>query len=56
MTPVEPLDDYLIDQEDDIKKALTYFLNLVMRLESPTCLSMSYGLPIKWLPVPSIAI
>lgn len=26
------LEDYLVDQEDDIKKVLTWFLNLIMHL------------------------
>jgi len=34
MIPLELLKDYLIDQEDGLKKLLTWFLNLVMQLES----------------------
>jgi putative transposase len=34
MIPIELLEDYLIDQEDGLKKLLTWFLNLVMQLES----------------------
>jgi putative transposase len=34
MMPIEFLEDYLIDQEDGLKKLLTWFLNLVMQLES----------------------
>jgi putative transposase len=34
MIPIEFLEDYLIDQEDGLKKLLTWFLNLVMRLEA----------------------
>jgi putative transposase len=34
MIPLELLEDYLIDQEDGLKKLLTWFLNLVMQLES----------------------
>ncbi len=34
MISVELLEDYLIDQEDGIKKVLAYFLNLVMQLEA----------------------
>ena len=28
------LEDYLIDQDDGLKKLLTWFLNLVMQLEA----------------------
>lgn len=34
MIPIELLEDYLIDQEDGLKKLLTWSLNLVMQLES----------------------
>jgi putative transposase len=34
MIPMEFLEDYLIDQEDGLKKLLTWFLNLVMQLEA----------------------
>ena len=34
MIPIELLEDYLIDQEDGLKKLLTWFLNLVMQLEA----------------------
>jgi putative transposase len=34
MIPVELLEDYLIDQDDGLKKLLTWFLNLVMQLEA----------------------
>jgi hypothetical protein len=34
MIPIEFLEDYLIDQEDGLKKLLTWFLNLVMPLEA----------------------
>jgi len=34
MIPIELLEDYLIDQDDGIKKLLTWFLNLVMQLEA----------------------
>jgi transposase-like protein len=34
MIPIEFLEDYLIDQEDGLKKLLTWFLNLVMQLEA----------------------
>lgn len=34
MIPIEFLEDYLIDQDEGIKKALTWFLNLVMQLEA----------------------
>jgi transposase-like protein len=34
MIPIELLEDYLIDQEDGLKKLLTWFLNRVMQLES----------------------
>jgi putative transposase len=34
MIPNEFLEDYLIDQEDGLKKLLTWFLNLVMQLEA----------------------
>ena len=34
MIPIELLEDYLIDQEDGLKKVLTWFLNLVMQLEA----------------------
>jgi transposase-like protein len=34
MIPIQFLEDYLIDQEDGLKKLLTWFLNLVMQLEA----------------------
>jgi transposase-like protein len=34
MTPIDILEDYLIDQDDGLKKLLTWFLNLVMQLEA----------------------
>jgi putative transposase len=34
MEVFELLDDYLIDQDDGLKKLLTWFLNLVMQLEA----------------------
>lgn len=34
MVPIEFLEDYLIDQDDGLKKLLTWFLNLVMQLEA----------------------
>jgi putative transposase len=34
MMPIELLEDYLIDQEDGVKKLLTWFLNLVMQFEA----------------------
>jgi len=34
MIPIELVEDYLIDQDDGIKKLLTWFLNLVMQLEA----------------------
>ena len=34
MIPIDLLEDYLIDQEEGIKKLLTWFLNLVMQLEA----------------------
>ena len=34
MIPIALLEDYLIDQEDGLKKLLTWFLNLVMQLEA----------------------
>ncbi len=34
MIPIKLLEDYLIDQEDGLKKLLTWFLNLIMQLES----------------------
>jgi putative transposase len=34
MIPIEFLEDYLIDQEDGLKKLLTWFLNLVMQLDA----------------------
>jgi putative transposase len=34
MIPKDLLEDYLIDQEDGLKKLLTWFLNLVMQLEA----------------------
>jgi hypothetical protein len=33
MIPLGLIEDYLIDQEDGLKKFLTWFLNLVMQLE-----------------------
>jgi putative transposase len=32
--PIGLLEDYLIDQEDGLKKLLTWFLNLVMQFEA----------------------
>ena len=34
MIPIELLEDYFIDQEDGLKKLLTWFLNLVMQFEA----------------------
>lgn len=34
MIPLQLLEDYLIDQDDGLKKLLTWFLNLVMQLEA----------------------
>jgi putative transposase len=34
MIPIDILEDYLIDQDDGLKKLLTWFLNLVMQLEA----------------------
>ena len=34
MMPVSLLEDYLIDQEEGLKKLLTWFLDLVMQLEA----------------------
>lgn len=34
MIPIDILEDYLVDQDDGLKKLLTWFLNLVMRLEA----------------------
>src|SRR5271157_4753509 len=34
MIPIEFLEDYLIDQEDGLKKLLTWFLNLVMQIDA----------------------
>jgi len=34
MTPIDILEDYLIDQEDGLKNLLTWFLNLVMQFEA----------------------
>ncbi len=34
MIPIALLEDYLIDQEEGLKKLLTWFLNLVMQLEA----------------------
>ena len=34
MVPIDILEDYLIDQDDGLKKLLTWFLNLVMQLEA----------------------
>ncbi len=34
MIPIELLEDYLIDQEDGLKKLLTWSLNLVMQLKA----------------------
>ena len=34
MMPIDILEDYLIDQDDGLKKLLTWFLNLVMQLEA----------------------
>jgi putative transposase len=34
MIPIELLEDYLIDQDDGLKKLLTWFLNLVTQLEA----------------------
>ena len=32
MIPIDLIEDYLVDQEDGLKKLLTWFLNLVMQL------------------------
>jgi len=34
MIPIEFLEDYLNDQEEGLKKLLTWFLNLIMQLEA----------------------
>jgi hypothetical protein len=34
MNPTDLLEAYLIDQEDGLKKLLTWFLNFVMQLET----------------------
>jgi putative transposase len=34
MIPIDVVEDYLVDQEDGLKKLLTWFLNLVMQLEA----------------------
>jgi len=34
MIPIDLLEDYLVDQEDGLKKLLTGFLNLVMQFEA----------------------
>lgn len=34
MIPIEFLEDYIIDQDDGLKKLLTWFLNLVMQIEA----------------------
>jgi putative transposase len=34
MIPIDLVEDYLVDQEDGLKKLLTWFLNLVMQLEA----------------------
>ncbi len=34
MIPIDLMEDYLINQEDGLKKLLTWFLNLVMQLEA----------------------
>jgi len=34
MILIDLIEDYLVDQEDGIKKLLTWFLNLVMQLEA----------------------
>jgi transposase-like protein len=34
MIPKDLLEDYFIDQEDGLKKLLTWFLNLVMQFEA----------------------
>lgn len=34
MIPIDILEDYLVDQDDGLKKLLTWFLNLVMQLEA----------------------
>jgi putative transposase len=34
MIPIDLLEDYLIDQDDGLKKLLTWFLNLVMQIEA----------------------
>ena len=34
MIPIDLIEDYLVDQEDGLKKLLTWFLNLVMQLEA----------------------
>ena len=34
MIPIEMLEDYLVDQEEGLKRLMTWFLNLVMQLEA----------------------
>ena len=34
MIPLQLLEDYFLDQEDGLKKLLTWFLNLVMQFEA----------------------
>lgn len=34
MIPIDLIEDYLVDQEDGLKKLMTWFLNLVMQLEA----------------------
>ncbi len=34
MIPIDIIEDYLIDQDEGLKKVLTWFLNLVMQLEA----------------------
>jgi putative transposase len=34
MIPIDLVEDYLVDQEDGLKKLLTWFLNLVMQFEA----------------------
>jgi putative transposase len=34
MIPIDLTEDYIVDQEDGLKKLLTWFLNLVMQFEA----------------------
>jgi transposase-like protein len=34
MIPIDLIEDYIVDQEDGLKKLLTWFLNLVMQFEA----------------------